>query len=413
MNLRNGQYLPGCMYFGASLLLLFILMPLSINADSWKWIAYGDTRNNPPRTQHKQIMQSMVVNTPDYVFIINVGDVVDHGDNRSEWEGFYQETKSVLGGFDQDFIPPQYMAAPGNHDNTETISGLTNWNLYLSGQVEQYGNEGKFFFFDYENARFVILDSDKSSKTGTQYTMLLDAIENNPKTWLFAFWHHPIFDFGEKSYQDDIHDTWGIPLYQNGCDIIFTGHAHYYVRSKKLQLNGEKNPPLDPENGTVQVVTGNGGAPIDIPEPNHDGNGYFVAAYGKNSNHYGYTELTVGADSLRLRHYLREGTVYDEEFYTPNRKTGSIIIGDVDGDESIDILDVLAIVNHILSIQVLDENALQRADCNGDEQIDMLDALGIVNVVLGIGGCTSETFRSESTSVEREGHESILDTQGE
>jgi len=302
-------------------LMSIVYLPLYSQTQSWKWIAYGDTRNNPPRTQHSEVLQSMVTNSSDYKFIINVGDVVDHGDVQSEWEAFYQQTIGILGGFGQDSIPPQYMAAPGNHDATETTAGLLNWNTYLPGQLNQFGNEGKYFTFDYENARFVILDSDKSSKTGPQYTMLLDAIQNNPKTWLFAIWHHPIFDFGEKSYQDFIHDTWGIPLYQSGCDIFFTGHAHYYVRSKKLELNGDKNPPLDPVNGTVQVVTGNGGAPLDIPDPNHDGNGYLVAAYNTNNTHYGYTEMTVGIDTLRLKHYLRDGTIFDEEYYTPNPKT--------------------------------------------------------------------------------------------
>ncbi|MCK5332189.1 MAG: metallophosphoesterase, partial [Candidatus Marinimicrobia bacterium] len=298
-----------------------LVVNIILGFEPWKFIAYGDTRNNPPRSQHSEVLQSIMVNTPDYKFIINVGDVVDHGEIASEWEGFYQQTSSILGNFVQDQNPPKYLTAPGNHDNTEISAGLANWNNYLSGQVQQYGNQGKFFTFDYENARFVILDSDRSSMTGVQYAMLMDAIQNNPKPWLFAIWHHPIFDFGEKTYEDGIHDTWGIPLYQNGCDIIFAGHSHYYVRTKKLELNGVKNPPLDPENGTVQVVSGNGGAPIDIPDPSNDGNGYMVAGYSSNDTHYGYTEMAVGLDTLRLIHYLRDGTILDQAVYIPNSKT--------------------------------------------------------------------------------------------
>ena len=267
----------------------------------------------------------MAANTPDYKFIINIGDVVDHGDVESEWTAWYQTTTSVFGDLGQDQTPPRYMAAPGNHDATETSAGLVNWNKYLPGQVDQFGNEGKFFVFDYMNARFIIMDSDKSSMTGSQYDMLLSAVQENPMTWLFALWHHPIFDFGDKQYEDDIHDTWGIPLYQGGCDILFMGHAHYYVRTKKLALNGEKHPPIDLEKGTVQVVTGNGGAPIDVPVPDFDGNRYMAEGYGTNVSHYGYTELTVGQDTLYLKHYLRDGTVLDEAFYTPNPKTGTSV----------------------------------------------------------------------------------------
>ena len=62
-------------------------------------------------------------------------------------------------------------------------------------------------------------------------------------------------------------------------------------------------------------------------------------------------------------------------------------VGDVNGDESINVLDVLAVVNHILDNIPLDENGQCRSDCNGDDSVDILDALGIVNVILGIGEC--------------------------
>lgn len=293
-----------------------ITLPQSAQTDSWKFIMYGDTRSND--AYHRGVLQSMMNNTPDYKFIINVGDVVEDGVVTSQWDIWQKACDDILGGTGQNQTPPKYMAVPGNHDNTEISMGLANWNTYLSGQVQQYGNEGKYFTFDYENARIVALDSDKSSVTGNQYDMMLDAIDNNPKTWLFAVWHHPIFDFGPKKYEDDLHDIWGVSLYCSGCDIMFMGHAHYYVRTKKLELNGEMNPPLDPISGTVQVVTGNGGAPAYSVNPNEDGNGYMVEAY---TSQYGYTELTVSEDTLRLRHYLRNGTLADEAYYTPNLKT--------------------------------------------------------------------------------------------
>ena len=63
--------------------------------------------------------------------------------------------------------------------------------------------------------------------------------------------------------------------------------------------------------------------------------------------------------------------------------------GDANSDGQINILDVLAVVNHILGIQVLEGENLSKADCNVDEVINILDALGIVNVILGLGQCGS------------------------
>lgn len=57
------------------------------------------------------------------------------------------------------------MAAPRNYDQVDATDGLINWNNFLPGQAQQYGNDGKYFVFDYENARFVIMNSDVSSLT--------------------------------------------------------------------------------------------------------------------------------------------------------------------------------------------------------------------------------------------------------
>ena len=63
------------------------------------------------------------------------------------------------------------------------------------------------------------------------------------------------------------------------------------------------------------------------------------------------------------------------------------LMGDVNNDGIIDILDVVTAVRHILGIQILVGDALYRTDCNGDGQINALDVLGIVDVILDFGEC--------------------------
>jgi len=286
--------------------------------DPWKFIVYGDSRTFDDF--HRSVLQSIVANTPDYEMIYNVGDLVGTGYVTAEWETWQTACDDILGGTGQDNTPPLYMAAPGNHDMTDlgiVDSTLINWKNYLWGQDQLYGNDGLFFVVDYKNVRVIVLNSCADPES-EQLEMLMDAIQNNSKTWLFAIWHHPIFDFGPKHYEDLLHRKWGVPLYTGGCDIIFTGHAHYYVRTAKLGLDGEQNPPLDPNSGAAQIVTGNGGAGLYGINPDEDGNGYMVESY--TNEHYGYTELTVEEDSLSLRHILADGTVFDETVYTPNQK---------------------------------------------------------------------------------------------
>jgi len=292
-------------------LALFFTLPLL--GQSWKFIIYGDTRTNDEA--HRSVLQAIKTNTPDYRFVINVGDVVNSGSITEDWNTWQRAVNEELGGIGKHNNPPEYMACPGNHDQVPG-AGESNWATYLPGQ-QRFGNGGRFFTFDYEDARFVVLNSEESP-TGPQRAMLLDAIQNNPKKWLFTIWHRPIFDFGPKKYEGTIHQEWGVPLYEHGADIMFMGHSHFYVRSKKLKLNGEINPPVDDANGTVQIVTGNGGAPPYTVVPDKDNNAYMVE---RHTMSYGYTECMIDSDKLRLRHILSDGTVFDEARFTANQKS--------------------------------------------------------------------------------------------
>lgn len=76
--------------------------------------------------------------------------------------------------------------------------------------------------------------------------------------------------------------------------------------------------------------------------------------------------------------------------------------GDPTGDGNINVLDVLAVANHILNVSELVGDALCRGDCTGDGIINILDALGIANVILGIipecpGGGTCRPVVTQET----------------
>jgi hypothetical protein len=289
---------------------------------SWKFIIYGDTRTND--AAHRSVLHAIATHSSDYAFIINVGDVVNDGSSITDWSTWQQAVTNELGTTGQASAPPKYMAAPGNHDAVPG-AGAVNWTTFLSGQAAQFGHTGRYFTFDYNNARFIVLNSVEPLD-GEQLNLLQNAVEGNTQTWFFAVWHHPIFDFGPKVYEANIHTTWGVPLYQSGCDIIFTGHAHYYVRSKKLKLDGSAHPPLDPIIGTAHIVTGNGGAPLYAVDESHDGNEYLIEySYDVSQpGYYGYTELTVEGTALTLRHIRADGAVMDSAVYSANAKPLSV-----------------------------------------------------------------------------------------
>jgi len=58
--------------------------------------------------------------------------------------------------------------------------------------------------------------------------------------------------------------------------------------------------------------------------------------------------------------------------------------GDVNGDDVINILDVIRVVNIILGIHIAGEDEICRADFNADGNVNILDVVAIVNRILGI-----------------------------
>ena len=82
---------------------------------------------------------------------------------------------------------------------------------------------------------------------------------------------------------------------------------------------------------------------------------------------------------------------YDWKIYTTIKyvqtPSPDILRGDVNADHSIDVLDVVLAIRHIVGIDILTGGAFSRADCNRDGEIDAFDVIGIVNAIMGLGEC--------------------------
>tara|TARA_B100000575_G_C23063904_1_gene612545 strand:- start:856 stop:1329 length:474 start_codon:yes stop_codon:yes gene_type:complete len=57
--------------------------------------------------------------------------------------------------------------------------------------------------------------------------------------------------------------------------------------------------------------------------------------------------------------------------------------GDVNADESINVLDIVSIVNFIMGTSTPSDDESCAADYNGDNTVNVLDIVSIVNIILG------------------------------
>jgi hypothetical protein len=100
--------------FSVALLFILLIGSVSSQTPSWKFIVYGDTRTDD--ADHRKVLQSISENTPDFEFIINVGDVVQKGHVTSQWNTWKNALTDKLGSTLLSG-PQRYYSCPGNHDN--------------------------------------------------------------------------------------------------------------------------------------------------------------------------------------------------------------------------------------------------------------------------------------------------------
>ena len=86
-------------------------------------------------------------------------------------------------------------------------------------------------------------------------------------------------------------------------------------------------------------------------------------------------------------HHLFSGNiniVTDDNTLTCNLPFNEIIVngilGDLNNDNSVDILDVIILVNHILSPAAVE---LDGSDINNDGDVNILDVVALVSIILG------------------------------
>ena len=72
----------------------------------------------------------------------------------------------------------------------------------------------------------------------------------------------------------------------------------------------------------------------------------------------------------------KRGTFY-QLFY--RKSTSNYLVGDLNYDDSVDILDIIILVNHILSPAAVE---LDGADINNDGEVNILDIIALVNIIL-------------------------------
>ncbi|MBE0446986.1 MAG: S-layer homology domain-containing protein [Actinobacteria bacterium] len=231
---------------------------------SYRFVVMGDSRgstNGVNETQLRNIMGKVKQLSPQPAFILFAGDMVGGGSTVSSQLTYWKDIMD-------DYYPiSSIYPAIGNHEGSEAVFSSAFSHL-PNDQVAGYGRTA--YHFDYENARFFVLNSNRNHEiTSAQRSWLKEMMQDNGKTHNFVMWHEPAYPTGSHVGSSlDVNKYaraafWDI-LDNYGGTMGFVGHEHNYTRrhidsNMNETINGTK---FTFERKIYQVTVGSTGAPL-------------------------------------------------------------------------------------------------------------------------------------------------------
>ena len=276
------------------------------------FIVFGDSgRGNRAQRRLARTMARYPVD-----FILHSGDVV-YPDGQ--WEGysarFFRPYAELLARV------PVYPVA-GNHDNL-TLDGAPWRELFLLPGNGPAGVEPeRCYWFGYGNARVVAFDSNLAPETLAERVApwLRDVLDEQTAGWTFALFHHPPFSARASAAGLAVRDTI-VPVFEEqGVDLAFCGHDHWYQRTRALRA---LPLPHAETAGGVRYVTS--GAGSDTTARHAEDAPAFVAAF--EPEHCSFTLVDVDGARLRLRQIDASGRVLDDVTWARNRHGAMAALG--------------------------------------------------------------------------------------
>lgn len=216
-------------------LFLFLLSIFSISY-SFTFAVIGDRAGRPMKgVFEKNLLEILKTDTK---FIIQLGDILEDSSPKE-----YNYVQNLL----KNLKIPIYLV-PGNHD----LKGDPNGKKF-----QEFTGRPLYYYFDYENARFIILNNSSGRIGEEQMKWLISILEDTKIKYKFIFMHQPVvtpsffFLFHKADPKESKKLMEIFEKYQ--VNYVFSGHIHMYYKRKI--------------NGVIYIISGIGGStPYVSPE---------------------------------------------------------------------------------------------------------------------------------------------------
>lgn len=278
---------------------------------AFKALIFPDSQSSD-YSDWKNIAQAARKANPDAAFFVNMGDLVDNGEDPAQWRAWFGSLRGIV-----DTIP--VAAVVGNHEayNMNWKVRMPQAYLHLfslpsNGRTEF---QNQYYSFDYGDVHFIVLDTQLDEMLPFQPD-LLEAekawfekdIVRTKKKWKVVLMHKDVLTYEIRNRADrragisDIGKTF-MPLFDRyGVDVVLTAHLHTYRRRERIY-------DFKPDSrGPLYIVTGVAG---NVRYPNLWIDHPFDKAVARQPETNNYMTFEASANSLRLASFLPSGEQID------------------------------------------------------------------------------------------------------
>jgi len=153
---------------------------------------------------------------PDAGFLVLAGDLVDRGNERSNWDHFFLRGVGVF-----DAIP--FMPAVGNHEYLDKGPLIYRKTFPLPQNGPQGIEPNLVYSFEYSDAFVAVLDSNlalyNEDAANKQADWLDRALSRTRVTWKFVAFHHPIYASHPSRANPQLGRVWGPVFDKHHVDL--------------------------------------------------------------------------------------------------------------------------------------------------------------------------------------------------
>jgi len=291
-------------------------MPLVTPAEdaSYKMIIFPDSQSSD-YTDWQNVARGAWERNRDAAIYCNMGDLVDNGEDRSQWAAWFE-------GFDADMrgaIP--FVPVMGNHETYNRDWKVRLPEAYLhyfdvpengSAQFARY-----YYSFDYGSVHYIVLNTMQQELdefipglVEEQQAWIRSDMAAHRKKWNIVMMHKDVLQYRingrperTEGFSED-GNLW-MPLFDElGIDIVYTAHLHTY-RNRGHIYGFAKRPD---QKGPLYILTGVAGNvrypnlwvdhamdDVTLPQPETDN----------------YLTMEIGAAAIEVACFLPDGTEMD------------------------------------------------------------------------------------------------------